>query len=466
MTPLTRNERDLAEKPIGRLLWSYSVPAMVGMLSSGLYNMVDTIFVGRAVGPLGLAGLQVALPVQILVLASALTIAVGSASIVSRALGAGQHGRAVRVAGASIVQVVVLCLVLTALLNGFIGPVVRFCGATPDIAPYARDYLRVVVLGNAFLGIAVVGNQLLRAEGNAVPSMVAMFIGAGSNILLDPIFLFALDMGVQGAALATVLAQMLASVYLFWFLSTDRTALRMGGDDLHLDLAGVPEVVGIGASSMVRLGGDTALMVVVNRVVRRYGGDASSTYIAIVGLFVRVVRFVSMPLIGVLQGLRPIVGFNYGAGRFNRVRRAIKVAAVVETAVSAAAFVVIMAAPRTVLAAFTKDEDVLRLGAPVMRTAIMLMPLLGVQMLGPGVFQALDRAWSAMILSLARRLLFVVPMVLILPRYLGLPGVWYAFPLSEALTSVLTIGCLWHFNHRLRDWHENGAPESLEVGGN
>jgi putative MATE family efflux protein len=424
--------------------------------------MVDTAYVGHAVGRLGLAALQVAVPVQIFMLGMSLMVAVGAASMVSRALGAGRRERATEVAGTSLMLTLVLMLALTAVSLALARPILRLCGAEQTVLPYAYRYLTVVMLGNTFLGIAVLGNQLVRAEGAALVSMVAMMIGAGSNIALDPVFLFVLDMGVQGAALATVLAQSLAALFLLVYLTGSRTALPLTGRSVHLDFAHVPEMLTVGASSVVRIGGDTAVIIAVNQSIQAYAGDLAVIYLGIAGLFMRTVRFISMPVIGVLQGLRAMVGYNYGAGNFRRVRRSILLAAVVNTVISTVGFLCIMLAPRMVLRIFTNEPEILARGPDVFRIVVLLMPLLGLQILGAGLFQAVGRAWPAMLLSLARRVAFVVPLIVLLPLFFGLEGIWYAFPVAEAASALLTIICIWSFLGKLAHWHENGPPDHFE----
>jgi Na+-driven multidrug efflux pump len=237
---------------------------------------------------------------------------------------------------------------------------------------------------------------------------------------------------------------------------------------VSLDLAHVPEMVKIGASSMVRIGGDTVLMITVNQSIQAYAGDLAVTYLAIASLFMRVVRFIRMPLIGVLQGLRAMVGYNYGARNFRRVRQSILLAAGVNTVIATVGFLAIMLAPGVVLRIFVSPAEspqVIARGPAVFRTVVLLMPLLGLQILGAGLFQAVGRAWPAMVLSLARRVAFVVPLVIVLPRFFGLRGIWYAFPAAEAASALLTVLCVWSFLGKLSHWHENGPPEHFEPVG-
>jgi Na+-driven multidrug efflux pump len=259
-----------------------------------------------------------------------------------------------------------------------------------------------------------------------------------------------------------VLAQGLAATYLLVYLTGSRTALPLSGREVRMNRAHVPEMLSVGASSLVRIGGDTAVIIAVNHSIQAYAGEMHVTYLAIAGLFLRTVRFIRMPLIGVLQGLRAIVGYNYGAGNFQRVRRCVLLAAGVNTAISTAGFLGIMLAPRAVVSIFSDSPEVLQRGPEVFRIVVLLMPLVGLQILGAGLFQAVGRAGPAMLLSLARRVAFVVPLVIVLPRFFGLRGIWYAFPAAEAASAVLTVVCVWSFLSRLSRWHENGPPEHFE----
>lgn len=428
-------KHDLEHEPIGRLLMRYSAPAIFAMMVNSLYNLVDTIFVGQGAGTLALAGLAVSFPIQMCVLAIAQVIGIGSASVISRSLGAGDARRAERTAGTSFVAVTVLSAALTAGGLTFLKPLLRAFGATPEVLPYGEAYLSVIIAGSFFFAFAVSTNGIVRAEGNARVSMISMCIGALSNVILDPIFIFGLKMGIRGAAIATVLANVLAFAYLCWYYLSGRSSLRIRFKDLVPDLSVLPEVLRVGSAAFTRVVAGSVLAMIINNSIKYYGTDL---HFAVVGVINRVLMFMLLPLFGLVQGLQPIIGFNYGAGRLDRVKEAAIRAGLLATAFSSASFAVLMCFPGLVFRLFTPDPALIAEGAYIMRLQVLLLPLVGFQVVGASLPQALGKALPAMMLSISRQVLFFIPLVLVLPVYFGLYGIWFSFPVADLLASLVT----------------------------
>lgn len=427
----------LANQSIDRLLLTYSAPAMFAMLVNSTYNLVAAILVGHSAGTLALAGLAISFPIQLFVMAVGMAIGIGSASVVSRSLGAGDRRRAERAAGSSffISGVLGLAMVVIGLL--FLDELGRLFGASDAVLPYMKEYLSIVLFGSVFFGVAVSSNVIVRAEGNVRVAMMSMVIGGVVNLILDPIFIFGFDMGLRGAATGTLIANICTFAYLMWYFLSGQSQLRMRRSDLLPYWEVLPEVFQIGSSTFFQMVAGSLIIIPVNHAIRTYGADA---HFAILGVANRSMMFFFMPIFGLTQGLLPIVGFNYGAGRYDRVIKAIRRASGYATILATAAFLTLMLATRPILRLFTNDMDLLERGVPIVRTLILVTPLLGFQMVGSSAFQALGKARPAFVLNLARQAL-LLPGVALLPRAFGLPGLWGAFPVADGL--AISITALW-----------------------
>lgn len=430
-----KKEHILADENIKKLLLKLSIPATVGMVMMALYNVVDTIFVGRGVGPLAIAGLSIVFPVQMTVLAIGQLIGLGSASVISRSLGAGDLQKAGKVLGIAVTFALIISLFITVIGLIFIDPLLKIFGVTATIYPYAYDYMQIILLGSALFTFAMTSNNIMRSEGQAKYAMLTMVIGAGLNILLDPIFIFGFKMGVRGAAWATVLAQFIAVIYILLFFNSGKSTLHLKFRQLGLNYQILKEVTIIGFSAFARHVSFSFIFIAVNNTLKVYGGDLS---IAAYGIIIRLLRFLFMPMFGIAQGLQPIVGFNYGAGRLDKVFKVNKIAITYASLLSFSGFAIIQLFSRTLFSVFTSDSELIELGSNALRLMVLAVPLVGFQMVGTVIFQALGRALPALILSMSREIIILIPLVLILPGFLGINGVWYASPISDAMSFTLT----------------------------
>lgn len=429
----------LESDKIGKLLFRFSVPAMIGMIVMALFNVVDTIFVGRGVGPLGIAGVTIVFPIQMFVMAVAQMIGIGGASIVSRALGAGDPERAERTLGTMMLSSLLIGTVIVVLGYIFTDRILSLFGATDTILPYARDYLVIMLLGNLYFPYAVSSNNVIRAEGRAGYAMGTLLISAILNIILDPIFIFWLGMGVRGAAIATVLAKGVTAIWVTFYFVRGKSSLKLHLKNFKFHRGTTGELFAIGTSSFVRLVAASILVVVVNNILARMGGDL---YIAIMGIVVRLMQFFVMPMFGVAQGLQPIAGYNYGAARYDKTKRVVKIALFVATVISIFGFLLLFLLAKQFFMLFSRDPELIEQGIWPLRYAIMLLPLVGAQVIGSSTFQAIGKAVHSIVLSVSRRALFLIPLLFVLPRFMGVSGVWVAFPISDALAFVLTITLL------------------------
>ena len=423
---------------IGRLLFKMSVPAAIGMIVNALYNLVDTIFVGRGVGSLGIAGLTVALPVQAIIGALGMTFGVGAASIISRRLGEKRPDLAARAAVASFSLSFLFSVFIFLTGEAFIDPLLRIFGATDTILPYGREYMRVILAGAFFLAFAMVGNNVTRAEGQPKIAMLTMVIGGGLNIILDPVFIFLLKMGIRGAAIATVISQFCAFIFIARFILKGKSHLPLKKSYLRLEMVLIREILSLGIPTFVRQAGMSLLALAVNNVLKTAGGDLG---IATYGMINRLFMFTLMPIFGIVHGYQPIAGYSFGAGLKKRLSEVNQKAFAATTILSLGSFLILQVFARFLISVFTRDPQLIDMAVPSLRAASACIWLLGLQVIGSTFFMSIGRAFPAFFLGLSRQFFFLIPLVLILPRFWGLKGVWYAFPMADLLSSLLTV--LW-----------------------
>ncbi len=433
----TRNE-ELENMPITQLIWKFSTPAIIAMVTNALYNLVDTAVVGRGVGTLAIGGLAISFPIQMLALAGGQTVGIGAASIVSRNLGAGNDEKAYKTAGNSFAAALMLGIILGALGLIFIDPILLLFGATENILPYAREYMQVIFIGFPFFSFAVSCNNIARAEGSPKVSMVSMIIGAGLNMILDPIFVFGLNLGIRGAALATIVSQIASFCFLVYYFTSGKSRLDIKLHHLILDIKILMEMIAVGSASFVRQAAGSILAIALNNSLRIYGGDL---YIAIFGVVNRVMMFMFMPMFGIVQGVQPIIGFNYGANKMLRVKEALYKSCAIITVMLTTSWLILQVFPGVIINIFSDDAKLIEKGIPIMRLMLMVIPILGIQVVGATYFQAIGKAIPAMFLSMSRQIIFFVPLLLMLPVFWGLLGIWVAFPIADVLSAVVTV--LW-----------------------
>lgn len=430
-----KHSERLGTEKIAPLLLRLSVPAGMGMLSMALYNVVDTIFVGRGVGTMAIGGVSIVMPIQTLIFSAAQTIGIGGASIISRGLGAKNTQLAQRTFDN--LSLLTFLMSLAVLLVGYLfsDEVLFLFGSSGKIAPFARDYYLIILSGTPFLNFSMVFNSVVRAEGNAKVSMYTMMIAAALNIIFDPIFIFGFDLGVRGAAMASVLSQILTFAYLVWHFLGGKSHLRFSRAWLIADFAIIRETLAIGASSLARHGAGSVLAAILNHSLFTYGGELS---VAVYGVINRLFRITFMPLFGLVQGFLPIAGYNYGARNYQRVRDVFKTSVRVSTLMVLIIFTVLMVFARPLFSLFSTDVALIDHGSFALRAMIAMIPIVGFQIIGAGYFQALGKALPAFFLALARQVLFLIPLVLIIPGIWGLNGIWFSFPVADALAGLIT----------------------------
>jgi putative MATE family efflux protein len=434
-----RNQNVLDDNRIGRLLLKLSLPTFFGMFVMTLYNVVDTIFIGHYVGPLGIAGLSIVFPLQMISMGIGEMTGMGGASLISRSIGAGDVAKAEKTLGNALTANIVLSVVLMVVCLAMPDFWLRLMGSSETILPYARDYMTIIFLGILFMTSSMALNNLIRSEGNARIPMIGMIIGAVTNVILDGIFIIPLGMGVQGAALATIIAQMVSVAFFMRYYFSGKSFLKIHLRNLAIQGNILKEILAIGIASFSRLLAASFSAMFVNRMLITYGGDLA---ISAFGIMNRLLMFAIMPGIVIGGGLQPILGFNYGAKRYDRAIRAIIIAIGAATACCLAVFGVVYFAPEPLIRIFTNDAGLIALASYAAKRLFFALYLIGFIMVGSMVFQAIGKAVKSFITSITRPILFLIPLVLILPKFLQLDGVWWAFPISDGFTFLIILTLL------------------------
>jgi len=453
---LKQQSERLGRDPIPELLIRLAVPATVGMLVMALHSVIDTIYIARGVGTIGVAAVAISFPIQMFFLALAGAVGIGGSSVISRALGADDLDKANRAFG-TILSLIIIFSVIGAVLGlVYITPMLKLFGASTTVMPYAKDYLEIILYGTISFTFGFAINNIVRAEGNANTAMLTMIMSSLLNILFTPIFLFALNMGMRGAAYGTIAAQGLTAIYLLNYFLSGQSSLSINILYLWPRLYMVREIMAVGASAFARQGSASFMLIIANNLLVYYGGDIA---IAVLGIIHRVMMFTLMPILGIVQGMLPIVGFNYGAGQRSRVSESIILAIKISSVISFTAFALVMAIPEPLMRIFTTDPEAIALGRDALRIMFSLSMTVGIQMVTAGVFQALGKAKAAFAISLARQVLFLIPALLTLPLFFQLNGVWLAFPLAELLSFILAI----FFIGRYRSYFFLEKPQMAEI---
>ena len=445
---------ELGTERIRKLLMQYAVPAVVAMTASSLYNMVDSIFIGHGVGPLAISGLALTFPLMNLAAAFGSLVGVGAATLISMRLGQRDYATAQRVLG----NVVMLNLLLgvgfglVALL--FLDPILYFFGASDATIGYAREYMTVILLGNVITHMYLGLNSVLRASGHPRKAMYATINTVIINTILDPIFIYGFGWGIRGAAIATVLAQIISLVWQFRLLSDRSELIHFRRGIYRLRRRIVRDVLAIGMSPFLMNLTACFIVILINKGLKTYGGDLM---IGAYGIVNRLAFVFVMIVMGVNQGMQPIAGYNFGARQYDRVLRVLKLTIVCAVSITTAGFLVGEFAPRLAVSLFTSDEELIRLSVEGMRIVFVFFPIIGFQMVATNFFQSIGMAGKAIFMSLSRQLLFLMPGLLFLPRFFevstpwdGSWGVWCAMPLSDFLATVVAFFMLTHQLRKFR----------------
>lgn len=426
---------DLEHKPVGKLLWQYSLPAIVGILVMSLYNVVDRIFIGQGVGPEAIAGLAITFPVMNLVTALGVLIGGGAAARISIVLGRGDHERAFKILGNSLVMTLIFGAFYIAVFTIFLEGILTAFGASEQTLPYARDFMLFIMPGLLATNLCYSFNNIMRAVGYPTKAMITMFIGAGINVILAPIFIFALGWGIKGAAIATDIAMFISMIFVMVHFCSKKSNIHFRHGIYKLDAKILIAIMSIGAAPFLVNVAGCVINAIVNNSLCRYGGDNA---VAAIGIFTTFTQLIVVGIIGLCQGMQPIVGFNFGAQRYSRVTRTYWICVCAASVLCVVGFGLCQLFPHAIARAFTTDAELISVTSRALRVTTLAFWIVGFQIVSTNFFQSLGYAGKSIFLSLTRQVIFLLPLIFTLPRAFGLDGVWGAFPAADILATFTT----------------------------
>ena len=445
-----------ATEPIGRLILKFAIPSVIALLVNSLYNIVDQIFIGWGVGYLGNGATNVVFPITIIALALSMMIGNGGAAYLSLKLGEGESESARKGVGNAVTLVVVVSILLAVVFLVFIDPILTLFGATDMLRDYALEYGWVIGLGLPFMMISAAINSMIRADGSPKYAMGSMVIGAILNVILDPVFIFIFHMGVRGAAIATVIGQVASFLVSVVYVPRFKT-VRPNAAAFRLNVKTCGNIVTFGLSSFITQFAITIVMALTNNLLAIYG--ASSIYgaeipLTATGIVMKVNQIMISILLGIATGTQPILGYNYGAKRYDRVKKALELSLLASEVISVLAFLLFQFAPMSVVVLFGSEEGLYNeFAVKAFRIFLMLCPLTGFQTIAAVYLQAVGKPVKSAVLSLARQIIFFVPAALILPTFLGVEGVLWTGPVADGLAFLLSLALLLYERHHLKKGH-------------
>lgn len=435
-----KKSNELGTETIDKLIAQQGIPAAVGFLVMSIYMIVDTIFVGHWVGPMGIAAITVVLPITFLIASIGMSIGIGGASIISRALGAEDNEYAQKVFGNQITLNMSIASFFVIMGLIFKENLLLLFGAQGEIMFFAKAYFNVILFGVPFLSWAMMSNHVIRAQGFPKIAMNVMLLPAILNLILDPIFIYVLDWGLEGAALATILSYFVSASYTLWFFVKGESELKISRKNLILHWVIVSEIAALGVVSLARQGVISILSIILNNSLYTYG---SEIYVSVYGIINRVMMFAMFPITGITQGFLPITSYNYGAKKHDRVKETIRKSIAYGSLMAVIIYACILFFQIPIVKLFSSNETILAITPEAMSIVFMAMPFILIQLIGSSYYQAIGKARPALLLTLTKQGFFLIPLVYILPKFWGIYGIWYAFPIADVLSTLVTAIFLW-----------------------
>ena len=429
----------------------YSLPAIIAMTASSLYNMVDSIFIGQGVGPMAISGLALTFPFMNLAVAFGAGVGVGASSCISVKLGQKDYKTAQQVLGNTVTLNLIIGIAFSIVSLLFLDPILYFFGASEQTLPYARDYMVIILLGNVFSHMYFGMNGVLRAAGKPRQAMNATIFTVVLNTILDPIFIYPLNLGIQGAAYATILSQVLALVWQMRIFSNKNELLHLSRGIYRLKKSIVENILAIGLSPFSMNVCACIVVIFINKGLLQYSGDLA---VGAYGIANKVCFIFVMVNMGLNQGMQPIAGYNYGAMKFDRLMQVLKLAVIAGTCITTCGFLVAEFIPGPCARLFTTDPELIRLSVNGMRIMMAAFVLVGSQMVITNFFQSIGMAKISMFLSLSRQMIFLLPMLLLLPLFLGVDGIWWAMPISDTIAEIVAVVMMMTYMRKFKERHK------------
>lgn len=441
------NPHILGETPVGKLLVEYSIPAIIGMTLTSLYNIIDSIFIGHGVGALAISGLAITFPLMNLLVAFCTLVGVGGATLSSIRLGQKDKKGAEDILG----NVAILCVINAIFYGGlafiFLEPILYFFGASEATLPYARDFMQVILLGSPISYVMIGLNNIMRATGYPKKAMLSSMLTVGCNIILAPIFIFVLNWGIRGAALATICSQFIGMLWVLYHFYSPKTYIRFQRHSMRLKQHIIANIFAIGMSPFVMNVCACCIVIFINNRLLNYGGDMA---IGAFGILNRIQMLFVMIVMGITMGMQPITGYNYGAQHFDRVKRTLKLGITAGCIITTLGFIIGELFPGIFVGMFTDNHELTDEATLALRIGILSFPVVGAQIVITQFFQSIGKARISIFLSLSRQLLFLLPGLAFLPPFYGVEGVWFSMPLSDALAfAVAALMLAYHYKKKM-----------------
>ena len=431
---------DLGTLPVSKLLKQYAFPAIVAMTASSLYNMVDSIFIGHGVGPLAISGLALTFPFMNLSAAFGAMVGIGASTLISVRLGQQDYTAAQDIFGNVVTLTLILGVLFSIVALVFLDPILSFFGASPATLPYAREYMEIILLGNVITHSFFTFNAILRSTGHPQLAMNATIMAVVGNTILNPIFIYGMNMGIRGAATATILAQIVSLLWQVSVFRRPKELIQFKRGIYRLKKKIVKDTFAIGMSPFLMNMASCFIVILINQGLKEYGGDLA---IGAFGIVNRIIFVFIMIVLGLNQGMQPIAGYNFGAKLYPRVTEVLKATICCATVVTTIGFLIGMFIPEIVPSIFTSDAELISIASKGFRVVVFFYPIVGFQMVASNFFQSIGMASKAIFLSLTRQMLFLVPCLLVLPHYYGQIGVWASMPVADLAASLISGGMLW-----------------------
>ena len=450
----------MGTESIGKLLWSFSWPAIVGMLVNSLYNIVSRIFVGHGIGTLAIAATVIAFPIMTIMFAFAMLIGIGATALISIRLGENKKDEAEQIIGNAALLLIVLPLILTIIYTLYSEQILIFFGASAEVLPYAHDYTQIIMFGSVFGALSFGFNNFIRAQGNPKIAMLTNIFAAITNIIFNYVFIFKLGWGLKGSAFATILSQFLTMLWVLGYFILGYSELKFRLKYLKPKLSVTFMTMTIGFAPFGMHIAQSVQQTILNRTLFSYGGDIA---ISAVGIIMSIGTILFMPIVGLSQGAQPIIGYNYGANQYERVKETLKKAVLVGTVMASIGYVFMLMYPYQMAQLFSPDDPaVVAMAAEALVIFFALIPLVGFQIICSNYFQAVGKPVQSIILSMSRQVLLFIPLLLILPNFFGIYGVWYTAPIADIL-SVLFTACFIFYEIRRFPKEDSVELEAFEA---
>ena len=432
------NQKHLGDAPIGKLLLQYSIPAIIGMVVNALYNIVDRMFIGNIpdIGSLAITGVGITMPIMTIVLAFGMLIGIGTTANISLNLGKGNRTTAEKLLGNAFTLSIIVGLAIAITGTIFANPILNLFGASENTLFYAKEYIGIILLGCTFNILSFALNSTVRADGNPKMSSITMVIGCGANIILDYLFIFVLNLGVKGAALATIISQAITFFIILHYYTAGNSNLKLKIENFKLKKHLVTMTFAIGIAPFATQIANSLVQVIANNALKTYGSDLAIGAMTVISSLNIIFM---MPIFGINQGCQPIIGFNYGAKKYERAKEAFKYATIAACVICIIGFISIQCFPTQIISLFNNDPELTTLAIKGIRIYLLMMPVVGINIVATSYYQSIGKAKISMFVSLLRQVILLIPFTIILPKFIGLDGVWAAGACADSLSVIITL---------------------------